>query len=258
MPLEFSKVAAQIEDMVAKAGLEGEERRGRLARALKLFADSDADELIARIASSNTSWPVAGIARGFNKRYNSPNCPQEFTVLATDGSHIEVDRHSSVRYYLINIGSVAIRYGPEPDAQIAGEAQVYFGDDLALTDPVSGRVELVEGTLLGVKRGIAECAALADIVAKQPSGRATLAMIDGSLVLWGLSPKDYESFIREELLDKDYIGALDRMRKCSDNNPFALCAYTSFPRNSEVVNALRVHVCGCETADCERCRRSGR
>ena len=38
MPLEFSKVAAQIENMVAKVGLEGEERRGRLARALKLFA----------------------------------------------------------------------------------------------------------------------------------------------------------------------------------------------------------------------------
>ena len=258
MPLEFSKVAAQIENMVAKVGLEGEERRGRLARALKLFAEADADALIAKIASCNTPWPVAGIAHGFNQQYNPPNCPQEFTVLATDGSHIEVDRHNSVRCYLINIGSVAIHYGKEPDAQIASEAHVYFGDDLALTDPVSGRVELIEGTLLGVKRSIAECSALADVVSEQPPGRATLAMIDGSLVLWGLSPKDYEGFIREELLDKDYLSAFDRMHKRSIDSPSALCAYTSFPRNSEFVNALRVYVCGCDPVECERCRQEKR
>jgi hypothetical protein len=258
MPLEFSKVAAQIENMVAKVGLEGEERRGRLARALKLFAEADADALIAKIASCNAPWPVAGIAHGFNQQYNPPNCPQEFTVLATDGSHIEVDRHNSVRCYLINIGSVAIHYGTEPDAQIASEARVYFGDDLALTDPVSGRVELIEGTLLGVKRSIAECSALADVVSEQPPGRATLAMIDGSLVLWGLSPKDYESFIRKELLDKDYLSAFDRMQKRSIDSPSALCAYTSFPRNSEFVNALRVYVCGCDPVECERCRQEKR
>jgi len=258
MPLEFSKVAAQIENMVAKVGLEGEERRGRLARALKLFAEADADALITKIASCNTPWPVAGIAHGFNQQYDPSSCPQEFMVLATDGSHIEVDRHNSVRCYLINIGSVVIQYGTKPDAQIDSEAHVYFGDDLALTDPVSGRVELIEGTLLGVKRNIAECSALADVVSKQPSNRATIAMIDGSLVLWGLSPKDYEGFVREELLDKDYLSAFDRMQKRSIDSPFALCAYTSFPRNLEVVNALRVYVCGCDPVDCERCRQEKR
>jgi hypothetical protein len=258
MPLEFSKVAAQIEDMVAKVGLEGEERRGRLVRAFKLFAEADADALITKIASSDTPWPVAGITRGFNRQYDPPLCPQEFTVLATDGSNIEVDRHNSVRCYLINIGSVAILYGAEPDAQLSSEAAIFFGDDLALTDPVSGRAELIEGPLLGVKRSIAECAALADAVAKQPSARSTLAMVDGSLVLWGLSPKDYEGFMREELLDKGYLSAFDRMQRRSIDSPFALCAYTSFPRNSEFVNALRVYICGCDSVDCERCRQEKR
>jgi hypothetical protein len=258
MPLEFSKVAAQIENMVAKAGLEGEERRGRLARALKLFAEADADALITKIASCNTPWPVAGIAHGFNQQYDPSSCPQEFTVLATDGSNIEVDRHNSVRCYLINIGTVAIQYGVESDAQLSSEAAIFFGDDLAMIDPISGRAELIEGPLLGVKRSIAECAALADTVVKQPSARSTLAMVDGSLVLWGLSPKDYEGFMREELLDNGYLSSFDRMRKCSIDSPFALCAYTSFPRNSEFVNALRVYVCGCDPVDCERCRQEKR
>ena len=258
MPLEFSNVAAQIENMVAKVGLEGEERRGRLARALKLFAEADADVLISKIASSNTPWPVAGVAHGFNKQHDLPSCPEEFTVIATDGSHIEVDRHNSVRCYLINIGSVVINYGVRPDARIASEPRIYFGDDLALTDPVSGRVELIEGAILGVKRSIAECAALAEVVAQQPVDRATLAMMDGSLVLWGLSPRDYEGFIREELLDKEYLSAFDSMKHRSADSRFALCACTSFPRNADFVNALRVYVCGCDPADCERCRAEGR
>jgi GNAT superfamily N-acetyltransferase len=83
-------------------------------------------------------------------------------------------------------------------------------------------------------------------------------MIDGSLVLWGLSPKDYEGFIRKELLDKDYLSAFDRMQKRSIDSPSALCAYTSFPRNSEFVNALRVYVCGCDPVECERCRQEKR
>jgi len=254
MPLEFSKVAAQIENMVAKAGQEGEERRGHLRRAVKLFAEVDAGIFTSKIASCNTPWPVAGLTNGFNKQYDPSPCPGEFTVIATDGSHIEVDRHSSVRCYLINIGSVVIRYGANPDAHIDSEARVYFGNDLMLTNPVSGKGELIEGALLGAKRSIEECSTLADVISKQPPGRITLAMIDGSLVLWGLSPQDYEGFIREELLDRNYLFAFDHMKKRSAIDPIALCAYTSFPRNSEVMNALRVCVCGCEPVDCERCR----
>ena len=258
MPLEFSKVAAQIEGMVAKVGLEGEERRGRLAQALKLFDEADADALIAKIASCKTPWPVAGIAHGFNRQYNPVPCPQEFTVLATDGSHIDVDRHHSVRCYLINIGTVAIQYGAQPDAQLSSEATIFFGDDLVMTDEAKGRTKLIEGTLLGIKRSIAECAALADAVAKQPSARTTLGMVDGSLMLWGLSPEDYEGFVREELLDKEYLSAFDSMKQRSIDSSFALCACTSFPRNVDFVNALRVYVCGCDPVDCERCRAEGR
>ena len=258
MPIEFSRLAAQVDDMVARAGMEYGECRTRLELVVRTFTKADEDVLKSRIASSDTAWPVAGITRGFNRQYDPLPCPQEFTVLATDGSNIEVDRHNSVRCYLINIGTVAIHYGAKPDAQLSSEATIFFGDDLALTDPVSGRAELIEGPLLGVKRSIAECAALADAVAKQPSARSTLAMVDGSLVLWGLSPKDYESFMREELLDKDYLSAFDGMKRRSGEGPLALCAYTSFPRNAEVVNAMRVSMCGCDPVDCERCRSEGR
>ena len=258
MPIEFSRLAAQVDDMVAQAGVEDGERRARLKLAVRTFAKADADVLSKKIASSKTPWPVAGITHGFNRQYDPPPCPQEFTVLATDGSNIDVDRHNSVRCYLINVGTVAIQYGAKPDAQLSSEATIFFGDKLVMTDEAKGRTKLIEGTLLGIKRSIAECAALADAVAKQPSARTTLAMVDGSLVLWGLSPEDYEGFVREELLDKGYLSSFDSMKRRNGEGPFALCAYISFSRSVEVVNAMRVAMCGRDPVDCECCRQEGR
>ncbi len=258
MPIEFSRLAAQVNDMVAQAVVEDGERRARLELAVRTFADADADVLSKKITDSKTPWVVAGIASGFNRQYEPQPCPQEFTVLATDGSNIDVDRHNSVRCYLINTGTVAIHYGAKPDAQLSSEATIFFGDKLVIKDQSSSRERMIEGPLLGMKRSIAECAALADAVVKQPSSRSTLAMVDGSLMLWGLTPEEYEGFMREELLDKGYLISFDSMKKRSIEGPFALCAYTSFPRNAEVVNAMRISMCGRDPVDCDCCRQEKR
>ena len=254
MPLDLSQVAAQIEGLAAKAKVEEKERGERLERALKLVDAVDVDSLKRKLASSKTSWLVCGLTDGLAQQFKTPPCPESFTVLATDGSHIDVDRHSSVRCYLINIGSALLYYGEDPDAQLSSEPALFFGDDLVLTDP-SGRKELIEGTLLGVKRSIAECQALEKTAQELPSDKPTLALIDGSLILWGLAGRDFEEakgFVREELLDRQYLTTLDRMKHRSETSSFALASYISFPRSTDVVNALRVAICPHDAADCDR------
>jgi len=259
MPLDLSQVAAQIEGLAAKLRAEEKQRAERLERAPQLLRAADIDSLKRKIASSRTTWLVAGLTEGLDQRYEAPPCPSEFTVLATDGSHIDVDRHSSVRCYLINIGSVILHYGENPDALLWSEPALFFGDDLVLTDPV-GREELIEGALLGVKRSVEECQALAKIAQDLPGERPTLALIDGSLILWGLAGRDFEeakSFVREELLDKQYLGAFDIMKRRGEGEKrrvenLALASYISFPRSTDVVNALRVHLCPYDPADCDR------
>lgn len=259
MSLDLIQVAAQIAGLAHRLKAEGEGRVEHLERAMELFRAADIDSLSRKIEASadRVSWPVAGLSGGLAVSHLLPECPTGFTVAATDGSHIDVDRHSSARCYLINIGKVVLRYGDSPGAQLDSDAALYFGDELALTDPRNGRRELIEGALLGVKRSIAELQALEQVSAELPGDRPTLALVDGSLILWGLSPRDYEGYIKEELLDRQYLETLDRMERRAASGGFALASYISYPRSSEVVNALRLCLCPHDIADCERsgCKR---
>jgi hypothetical protein len=166
--------------------------------------------------------------------------------LATDGSHIDVDRHKSTRCYLINIGAVILGYGTRPDARLDSFPQLYFGEEDLVIAGEKGRGQLVEGPLLGVKRSVEEVKFLASLAKEVPQSGSTLALLDGSLILWGLEA--YPEFVTEALLDKGFIPYLEDIRK----QKIALASYISFPRSTDVVNALRVAICPYEVPDCDR------
>ena len=94
--MDLTKVAAQVGSMVARLKAGGEERKKRLQHALDILHDKsiDLDHLRKKIDSSKTTWLVAGLVDGLDQHYKAPPLPPEFTVIATDGSHIDVDRHS--------------------------------------------------------------------------------------------------------------------------------------------------------------------
>ena len=118
MSLDLTKVAAQVGGMVARLKADTGARQERLQQALDVFHNKaiDLDDLKRKIASSKTTWLVAGLVDGLAQHYEVPPLPPEFTIIATDGSHIDVDRHRSTRCYLINIGSVVLNYGASPGA----------------------------------------------------------------------------------------------------------------------------------------------
>jgi len=244
--------------MVAKLKAGTEERQRRLHYALDVLGDKsiDLDHLKGKIASSRTTWLVAGLVDGLDRHNKASPCPAEFTIIATDGSHIDVDRHKSTRCYLINIGSVILHYGVQPSAALDSFPCLYFGDEelvIALAG-VKGREQPIEGVLLGIKRGVDECRQLAKLAAELPPGSSTLALLDGSLILWGLAGQAYPEFVTEALLDKGFISYLEDVRK----QKVALASYISFPRSTDVVNVLRVAICPHQPPDCDRCCPPGR
>jgi hypothetical protein len=251
--LDLTKVAGQVIAMVA--GLR--DRRGedekRLRFALETLGDEaiDLDSLKKKIAVGRTTWLVADIVEGLNKRYALPPAPPDFTVLAADGSHIDVDRHQSTRCYLINIGSVVIRYGSQPDASLANSPRLYAEDkDLAITPPGGGREQPVEGTVLGAKRSVEECQCLAGLAAEMPPGSDALALLDGTLILWGLEA--YPDFVTDALLHGGLLKCLDAMKKLNKDRRLSLASYISFPRSTDVVNVLRVAICPSDIPDCDK------
>jgi hypothetical protein len=251
--LNLAKVAAQVGNMVARLKADQEERQKHLQQARDIFQASDFDDLKRKIISSRTTWLVAGLVDGLDSHYKPPPTPAEFTVLATDGSHIDVDRHRSTRCYLINIGSVVLHYGNSPSATLDSSPCLYSGDEDLVIAPTGakGREQLIEGTLLGIKRSVDECHQLAKLASELPLGSSSLALLDGSLILWGLEA--YPEFVAEALLDKGFLSYLDEIRKLGNDKRLALASYISFPRSTDVVNALRVAICPHDPPDCDRC-----
>jgi len=256
--LDLTKVAAQVSGMIAGLRDTREERQKRLRFALDILSSRsiDLDDLKRKIAASRTTWLVADMVEGLDCHYQAPPTPAEFTVLATDGSHIDVDRHRSTRCYLINIGSVAISYGSEPDATLTSSPRLYVNqEDMVIPHPGGGRECLVDSSILGIKRGIEEWRHLADLASAQPAGSTSLALLDGTLINWGLEGRP--DFVVDELLTSGFLRCLDDMKKLNDKRELALASYISFPGSTDVVNVLRVAICPHEVVDsdtlCKKC-----
>ncbi len=258
MALDLDKVVQQIEGMAAKMVAGAGERQRRCQRAEAVLHDqaNNVGLLADRIRQSRTSWLMAVPGSGLDRTYTAMPLPPEFTVIASDGSHIDIDRHRQAACYLINIGAVSLRYGDFAAASLDSFPQLYYGDEdtLILPPPGSGgREQPIEGPLLGIKRSVAECRKLAELASALTGERPTIAVMDGSLILWGLASKDCPEFITSSLLEKGFLAHLEEIRVLAASRDLALASYISFPRATDVIGALRVALCPHEVANCDRC-----
>ena len=230
------------------------EREAHLSLALDTLSSAQADVIEEKRRLSRTTFLVAGLRGSLGQHHPSPAPPRDYAALAVDGSHIDVDRHMAARCYLINLGTVHIRYGERPMAELGSRPRLYTQDeDMYLRDPGSGRTQALEGGLLGALRAVEELRALAELAEQSPDGAPTLALIDGSLILWALAGQAYQDFVRKALIDDMFLPAMDRLRELARDRPLALAAYVSLPRSADVVNALRLddRLCPYEAANCD-------
>ncbi len=253
MSLDLTEVATQVSAMVASIRDGRAEREKRLRTALATLTDPPINLAVLKkkIEVARTTWLVAGLIDGLSGHFPPPTVPLEFTVMASDGSHIEVDRHRATRCFLINIGAAAIDYGRQPDARLASYSRLYSDDrDLVITAPDSGREQVIEGNILGIKRSVEECHRLVEMAADMPPGRDALALLDGTLILWGLEA--YPDFVTDTLLHDGLLKYLDALKKLNENRRLAVASYISLPRSTDVVNVLRVAICPNDIPDCDR------
>ncbi len=248
--LDLTGVAHQVGSMVERLKAARAERQERLYKALEtLRAQAEhTDELKRKIAASRTTWLVAKLTEGLWQHHAPSPLPPDFSIAATDGSQIEMDRHRAVRCYLINIGGVILTYGGAPDAALESSARLYFNDeDLVIPSPsLSEREQPIEGALLGLKRSVDECHRLTGLAARLPAGKPGVALLDGSLILWNLEA--YPEFVCDALLHKSFLRCLDEMQR----RRVPVASYISYPRSTDVLNVLRVALCPHEAADCDR------
>ena len=254
MALDFTRVIKQIGEMAVRLKTARNERLERVSKAISVLrGQADRlDPLKKKIAQSKTTWLVAEPVEKLDARHALPPVPRDFTVIATDGSHIDVDRHHAVHCYLINIGSVVLTYGAHPDALLESHPVVYSDSaDLVIASPDGLREVPVEGNLLGMKRSAEEARIMAEVAGELPAGSTAVGLMDGTLIMWNLEA--YPEFVTERILDQGYLAHLEDIRKLNGDRKIAIAAYISHPGSTDVVNAMRVALCPLDFVDSDRC-----
>ncbi len=254
MALDLNKTATQIGEMATRIRERRSDWETRLQTASRTLAVVEASFIEEKRQQSKVeeTWLVPEVSGSVSGHYTPPPLPPDFSVLAVDGSHIDVDRHTAARCYLINIGGCTFTYGSESDATLFSRPRLYADDeDLVIRSPETAtREQIVEGAVLGFKRTVEEIMALAQLAGALPLDTPTLALIDGSLIMLGLIGQGYPDFVRDILLKDGYISALDEIKSIAEKMSLALASYISLPRSTELMNALRMKACTFERADC--------
>ena len=256
MPFDLGEVALQLEQVAQRLGRTQNDRELRLTALLDAAAQVDqASAQAATRSASERPYLAAQVEEALVGCYAPPPSPADWCVAAVDGSHIDVDRHLPVSCFLINLGGCVLTYGSRSDA--AFFSQPYLATDpleLYLIDPAnSAQEEAVTGPLLSLVRTVRELERLAEVASELPTGLPVLALVDGSLVLWGLSGQGYKPFVQDAIIRDRFLPALEKFRALAEDRPLILAAYVSLPRYTEVVNAVRCSLCPHAVA---RCRQS--
>lgn len=251
MPLKLVPITVQVHNMTEAATLL--ERDDLLAEARKRLCQEDPVALRehleerAKASESRIPWlaalPTSTMEGTLADSFSAPPAPADFSVVAADGSAIPPDRHSPLRYYVINTGHAVLTYGSHPDAALDSAGRLYFQDEDLHIDPQGRRIP-VDGARLGLKMQVEEMRALLK-AAKQAIPPA-VALRDGSLIMWPLHGE--EKTVQAHFLHQ-FLECLDGFLRSS----LPVASYISYSNGQDVVNALRVRLCRTETHDCQRC-----
>jgi len=285
MSLDLGETILQLDRVVQRLDLARDNRQLRLQGLLEAAAQVSAPSAIEKTRfAADRPFLAAQVVDSLISSYAPTPPPEDWCVVSVDGSHIDVDRHIPLSCYLINLGGCALTYGANPDARLFSRPELAFEDhDLYLTDTANpANQETVQGPLLGLLRTVKELRRLAAAVREIPStplyqggtdvspnrskGEASapplsqggargdlpvLALMDGSLVLWGLSGRGYPPFVRDAIIRDRLLPVLDELRDLARHQPITVAAYVSLPRSTEVVNAIRCCLCPHDLSRCQ-------
>lgn len=166
-----------------------------------------------------------------------PPPPTDYRVIATDGSQIEPERGAPVDCYVVNIGEVVLEYGAGPFASLGATATLATRsrrpDDDEGDDEGAAVQERVQ---VDLERSVQEMERLAVLVATAGAATPTLALQDGSLLLWTAAAQRYQRETQGYV--ERYVAALDQVRRAAGGRELALASYISLPGSREVASQL--------------------
>ncbi|MEM9447689.1 MAG: DNA double-strand break repair nuclease NurA [Cyanobacteria bacterium P01_E01_bin.6] len=281
--LDLTKLTQQMKGIGTHLIQEAEASQQRIVRAQRLLtqAQEQQDTLGATLDQwrDRIGFSIAEPLEPLHLRRAIATAPAAHTVIATDGSQISPSHHEIAYCYLINVGRVVLHYGQNRYPLLDGLPEVFYrAEDLYRSRQWGIRTE----EWMGFQRTVSEAVELADLALEaldlnldssslsdssdtvasvvssstpHPTSSSTrshkterpvipsLAMVDGSLIYWFLEPLPSEA--RDRLLPP-VLDSWEKLRQAR----IPVVGYLSASRSREVLNLLRLQLCGYETPDC--------
>lgn len=195
---------------------------------------SDDKDFQAKIQNIQSSWLVPKWESNLNKTELVSLTEKEYCVVAVDGSQIYPDRHQGSMCYLINIGTVLLKYSDRSTVYFETQPFVYSNNT---DDEISESPDIVDCKRqeLEFSLGLEFCKKL-----KQENKENPIFLFDGSLIFWHLESKG--SLIKNQYLDR-YLGLLYEFYL----NKQLIAGYISLPKSKELINLVRLDLCNFNT-----------
>lgn len=248
--LDLSKISQQLMEMtlVKKQEIQQmKEKERHLFEAVYRFCE-DPQAYIEKIDSDTHHFFVAFPQDRLDSTFSLPQPVPAYTVMAVDGSQIDVDTHEIVLCYVINVGRVVLHYGTgDPPLMDSLPYLYYRNEDLYMRGEAD--VYLLDGEDLADKRATIEAEHLKElIVSNRRKDIPAVALLDGTLVS------------RDKTLSiKKNMGGFTAPRfegvfKAGQGLNVPVAGYISDSRTSLVINTLRAGDCQRTVMDCVGCR----
>jgi len=256
LPLKLGPISSQVRRMAQALADQSPLQEAYLHQARQRLRNADVDQLRAKLErhllrQPRFPWLVAkpldaGLGfyqQGLAGTSKAPPAPAEFTVIGTDGSSIPPDRHSPVRYFVLNVGYALLTYGPQPNALLDTQSRLCFEDKDLYVFP-ERRDGAIEGVLFAAQMEAESLRVLREVV--PDNSRPTVVLRDGPLTLWTL--QNEKDNVQRALL-RDLLEGMSFLRE----RGIPLGGYVSFTGSRDVTNSLRVWLCEGQPNQCEGC-----
>lgn len=242
MPVDEAQLVRQLYDLARHVG---QSDRHWLDEARALLHLVRRDEVLEKLRAQHAQrvpWLTAEPLGELDESHPAPPPPTAVTVIAADGSVMPPDRHSPIRFYILNTGWVRLRYGDVPafDHGVRTEVRYRYEDLYFNGDPAHP----VEGGLLSALMLVSELQALRQ--AAEMGRPPVVGLLDGTMILWAIQSEPDE--IREAVLGA-YLRELDWFAE----NRIPVAGYISSPGSFDVSNTLRVYLCPQPSRECQMC-----
>ncbi len=238
MALELNKLTTKIGELGTYAAARNRDLNERVERARTVFKSLAASpEEIARVAESvSRRFRWAGAIptdEPLLSAFDPIPRPTRLNVAAADGSQIKPDRHNLALYYVINIGSIAFRYGVASAPDVFRQPEVFFEDDELYYEE---EASLLTDEMIAARRDVREIGELARLGAMESPTAPTVALLDNDLLLY-ITLREQNPRFSQEIIEQ-YLGQLDTLKASGT----AVAGVVDRPRSANVVRL--VHLAG--------------